>query len=469
MSGVIDALDRLLHSARNFGGPLGTPIDTADRLKPVTNWVESAEASLQRSSQKPPASGVEDALLRWHSSGGRLGRTTERDVRMLCGEPPVATSLTFVEALRGEPKTLQRRQWIERLANSYFAEWRRMEQPELIEQLLRQAATNPSTKSRMLRRWAPEAWNLFSEQTAKWLGRLTIDSRKTPKDVLESWGIDPGSGLGIATVHTALDRWAEQFRRISADARPSSITEAAQLYRQMVDTLLPSPVLERASVASAVSDVILWPHIERSDDVLSHVKQLLLKDHRFGDPRLGANAANWALMKAGARRKALSWLAKQDLLFFFEFVIREDPHGRKDFWLQYIEQVEDSNVALCDEDVRRLKASTRANERLSYWPVDGASDVSAFLMRFRGAQGLVFVEFSKSGNALYVHDADMFEQKVGGLRPYVDSKGVVARAFHLNDDLKHRSRLYKQPHHVSTWRTRVTEGLQRLGVRHGGL
>jgi len=466
VSAVIDALDRLLHSSRNFGGPLGMPIDAASRLKPTTSWVESAEASLQRSSRKPPSGSVKDALLRWQASAGQLARITERDVRMLCGESPVATSLMFVEALRGEPKTLQRRQWIERLANSYFAEWRRMERPELLEQLLRQAATHPSTKSRRLRQWAPEAWNLFSEQTAKWLGRLTIDSRKAPKDVLESWGIDPGSAVGIATVDAALERWAEQFRRISADARPSSITEAAQLYQQLVDTFLPSPVLERASVASAVSDVILWPHIDRSDAVLSHLKQLLVRDDRFGDPRLGRNAANWALMKSGARRRALSWLAKENLLFFFEFVIRADPHGRKEFWLQYIEQVEDFNVALCDEDILRLKGSTRATERLSYSRVTGTNDVSAFLMRFLGAQGLVFVEFSKPGNALYVHKADTFDQLVGGLRPH---SGGRDRAFHLQDDLKHSSRIFKQPHHLTTWRTRVTEGLQRLGVRRGGL
>jgi hypothetical protein len=150
-------------------------------------------------------------------------------------------------------------------------------------------------------------------------------------------------------------------------------------------------------------------------------------------------------------------------------VIRDDPHGRKDFWLQYIEQVEDFNVALCDDDARRLRSSTRANERLSYWPVAGASDVSAFLMRFRGAQGLVFVEFSKSGNALYVHNAETFEQRVGGLRPYIDNRTVVPRAFHLQNDLKHRTRLDKQPHHVSTWRAKVTERLQRLGVRRGGI
>lgn len=466
MRSTVDALERLQHAVRNVEGVLGEPLDVARQLEPMAMWLESAEASLGGSVQSPPAGAVQDAVARWHRSGGSLARISDRDVRLLCGEPTVATSLAFVRSLREESKTLVRRQWIERLANSYFSEWRRMEQPALVEQLLRQAVTHPGNRSRLLRRWAPEAWNLFSEKAAQWLGRSIVDRGLPPGDLLDLWGIEKESRLGVAAVRAAIDEWAERFRRVNEDWRPSGIGTAGELYQQLVDYLLPSPVLERGAVASAVSDVILWPHIHSSEPVMAHIRQLLLKDGRFGDPRLDKNKANWALMKDGARRRALSWLAKEDLLFFFEFVIREDPHGRKDFWLQYIEQVEDSNVALCDEDVYRLKASTRASERLSYWAVVGAGGVSAFLMKFRGAQGLVFVEFSKPNNALYVHDADTFEQHVGGLRPM---SGHWPKAFHLSHDLKHHLKLDKQSHHVSTWREKVSERLLRLGVRRDGI
>ena len=86
-----------------------------------------------------------------------------------------------------------------------------------------------------------------------------------------------------------------------------------------------------------------------------------------------------------------------------------------------------SNVALCESDIQRLKAST--GERPRYSRAVGASNVSAFLMKFPGTSA-IFVEFSQPGNALYWHDAAKFEKRAKG--------GITQSTLHISEDLKNQ-------------------------------
>ena len=274
---------------------------------------------------------------------------------------------------------------------------------------------------------------------------------------MDEWHVNGSTGLGVATVNAALTRWVDTFDRERRGLGLRGPAASAR-YQQLMSDLIAWPVLEPARVGRALSSLLMWEEIDADGPIRTNLEHFILNDSRFGDPRLSQNAPKWQWVDNAARQKAVAWLSKQDLLFFFEFVIREDPHGRKKFWLQYIGQVDDAQVALCDEDVRRLSVTTRAQERLRYSRVVGTQDVSAFIMRFKGAGGLIFVEFSKSGNALYVHDAKVFAQAVGSIR-----KGT----FHLTNDLKRASAVGKVAHHISTWRDRVSVMLSRLGIRRG--
>jgi len=60
----------------------------------------------------------------------------------------------------------------------------------------------------------------------------------------------------------------------------------------------------------------------------------------------------------------LGWLARESIIFFFNHVLPDNDRNRrrKDFWLRYYAQVRDFQVALSDEDHRRLLAFARRNE-----------------------------------------------------------------------------------------------------------
>ena len=82
-------------------------------------------------------------------------------------------------------------------------------------------------------------------------------------------------------------------------------------------------------------------------------------------------------------------------------------------------------------------------------------------MRFRGARGVVVVEFSRPGNAAYVHDADLFDQHVGGLRA---SRYQVATH---SKGLKSQTSMLTKYNHTDSWHWRVANELTRFGIRRG--
>jgi hypothetical protein len=158
-----------------------------------------------------------------------------------------------------------------------------------------------------------------------------------------------------------------------------------------------------------------------------------------------------------ASQKVRSWLAQRDIVFFFDFVLpdRRDEHRRKDFWLQYVDKVQESQVALCPEDRFRLKAEVK--EQMAYTNIRD-NKVSAFLMRFSGHPDIVAVEFSQSGNAVYFYDANVFRTAVGSFQQL---------SFRVTE-LKHHSHIDKFTHYPpGVWQQRVRSFLASRGIRLG--
>jgi hypothetical protein len=433
-------------------GWLSSPIDASQEIHALIDCIERLEkgATLRK---EPTSSLMEEARRSWQQAGRRLDLITDRHIRALCGDPQISTDPQFVRFLSTHPKLTSNRQWIERLAESYLAEWRTMRQPDTLEALLQRAVATFRGRSERIDKYRPFGSSLFSPDAPAFLAKLIVDKRCRIVTMLEEWHVAPSGGLGEATANEALEQWIRTFE-IEKRAGLSG-SSAYERYRQLTTELLLSPMLETRRVGRAVSALILWDQADADEALHADLEEFILGDVRFGDPRLPANRTKWEVVDAAARQRAIAWLSKKDLLFFFNFVIDQDPHGRKEFWLNYVDQVEDSNVVLCAADERRLLAHTKAKERLRYSRITSGDEVSAFLMRFRGARGLIFIEFSESGNALYIHDADLFMKVATGIR---------IRGFPLGA-LKHHTRLHKVSHHLTTWRGKVRDILLKHGIR----
>lgn len=451
MTSVGDALERLRALERTpMGGELSLSLSAEDTLRGLKACAEKLEESVGRHAQVSETT-LSEARRVWESSGRRIETLSARQVRALCWDAASAMEPAFVRALAFHPGILTNRRWLEGLVEAYLARWRSMSDPADVESMLRRSIAQFAGRSERLSELKPIAGHLFSPDAPKWLGHQVVADRRRIEEVLDSWRVGRSTGLAEAAANSAIDEWVARFEREKSGLHGAV---AYGWFRQLTDELFTSELIGRERVARAMSALILWDKAESDPKIHDELREYLLTHPSFGDPRLPLRKSNWDLCAPEARQRVIGWLAKGDLLFFFKFVITSDPHGRRDFWLRYISRATDAHVALSEEDAVRLRAQVK--ERLSFSRVVSGQSTSAFLMRFHSSPDILCVEFSRTGNALYVHDAQRFSEKIGSIR---------RPTFTLAGDLKgHGSFLGKFSHHQG-WQWGVQNFLARHGIR----
>ena len=120
------------------------------------------------------------------------------------------------------------------------------------------------------------------------------------------------------------------------------------------------------------------------------------------------NKLNWANIDSKARQVFISWLAKEDLEFFFNIMFKNtiDEHNRKAFWEQYInsEELLYSKVILSNEAATYSAVKEAEKEGRTFARFSRSIDNSScFILAFKTAN---IVEFSESGNALYFYNVN---------------------------------------------------------------
>lgn len=450
MTRVTDALARLRATERSqFGGTLAVTLDGDHAIGGLLEALVLLERAPARE-MRPSRSTLVEAKTAWAAARGDIERLSGREIRALCWDIDTAVNPAFVRAVSEHPDLMQTRRWIEGLVLAYFSKWRTMQDAETLELLLRKAVGAFPRNNPRFDLYRRVVASLFSADAAKGMGSTIVARHYSTAEFMHSWKIDPASGLGEAIANEAVNKWQQKHEKENHALRGEL---ALPWIRQLTQGLLSSSMVGAAALTRAVSTLILWDQCEKDPQIQEAVRTFLLEDPRFRDPRLPNRNANWDLCAEAARQRVVGWLAKGDLLFFFKFIIRDDPHHRRDFWLRYIDQAVDASVAVSEEDHIRLRAQVK--EKLVYSRVDGAT--SAFLMRFRGAsKDFLCIEFSETGNALHVHDADAFVTRF---------KSIRRPRFNLSSDLKNEATLFKKFSHFQSWQYRVQSLLSRYGIR----
>lgn len=448
MKQLADALSRLGAAARApLGDSLASPVDAERELEGFRRAVDVLAARARKTS-KASAATIELARVAWARAPGDLGGLSWRHIRALCSDAEVATSRAFVGALAKNRDLPERRRWIEGLIASYIARWR-PDSAETMEPLLRRLVKEFAGKSPRIEKCKPLVDDIFSAKAAKALGARVVRQRQRWEDVLIEWGVDRAGSLGEAVANASVDEWIVWFKGSRSGWGANGMVQLNFLF----EVVLAPKIVSHTQLSKAIGELALWPAIDKLDDLVEATRAFVLKHPRLGDPR--HKASNWSEFDPEAFRKIRAWFSRYDLEFFFKFVIREDPHQRKKFWLEYIDKVEgDSNVALCDLDAERVRAHTR--EPLRFSRAIGAGNVSAFIMRFPGSS-VVIVEFSQPGNALYCHFGGKFQENVKG--------GISQRTLHIRDELKNQYTMKWKVIHREGWQYDVRNRLASLGIR----
>jgi hypothetical protein len=228
-----------------------------------------------------------------------------------------------------------------------------------------------------------------------------------------------------------------------------------QFLRWILKHLLGAAV-PAGTLQQPISTLILSTSADRSDTFQQELRSFIESSSSLGDPRLRENAPNWRDVEPEAAQRFLSWLAKEYNQFFFDTILpRSDENRRRaDFWLRYYKRINDFQVAISEEDYRKLKKNNPV-KRLPLHSRITQSATSAFIMQFTGyGKDYVIVEFSETGNAAYMYERAEFEARNVNLRtPF----------FQLNRHLKHHGHLNRILH-LGAWETKARYKLATLGI-----
>ncbi|MCK6556646.1 EH signature domain-containing protein [Candidatus Binatia bacterium] len=422
-----------LQAARQRTTPPATEL-----LSPLVKVVEGVGAGRPA---RPPAC-PEEFRAQWEEYlGGQRKGIEARAVRYLCWEPDIATDPRFQSYLDRIGADLRPRA-LQGLVHSCHARWEESLFRSKVATRIRTRVDSYAGPNRVAQRWRANADLVLGAEGPALLGRQLLDQRTKVQDYCGSFAVDAQSAYVIAGVGAAVAAWWATGLRDDATMR-YGIDELLfwsgwpldQFYRVMAATLL-----SREADAPAV---------------MGALKTRILRDSRLGDPRLPAASTNWRGVDEKARRKVIQWLSSDDIRFFFEHVLRtgEDPHGRKRFWLRYVDKVQMSRPLLCADDRARLRALRLKDQPSNFGLVDAPT--SAFMLVF---ERLLIIEFSKVGNACFVYEP-------ARVRDILESFWTT-NAFHLST--------LKRPHHDADrivhragWEWSMDRLLGRYGIRPG--
>jgi len=156
-------------------------------------------------------------------------------------------------------------------------------------------------------------------------------------------------------------------------------------------------------------------------------------------PKLrNTGASKWIHVSDATWRMVLTWVQEANLKLFFELLKRRgvpDPHGRLDFWMQYINQITFTRLVLGEDMRRYLTAHPELKEHFkndveSYANLMGAkgeSSLDAFIMEIGGH---LIVEFNPHGGCyVYKKGENTFNVNAPSLDASTSARGLKERYY----------------------------------------
>ena len=394
---------------------------------------------------------IEEYVQQWKGYlEGSIDSLQVRAISTLCWHPPTATDKTFQDYLDRNGIKLNLRS-LRGLVRSCHAQWSmEFAESETVKKVRRRLSLYDGC-SCLLARWKKSVDMILGNSAADLFGHEMLRQSQSIKELCAHWCVDENSSYVQAAVAKAAELCRNEMDRVPG-LRHYLTTEVLSWSSWLPDHF-----------KKEISDTILHPATS-NDEVRDRLRKFVLTDIRLGDPRLPGRQMNWAGIR-DAERKVIEWFSQFDIVFFFEHVLPRgnDPHGRKEFWLRYVNRIRRSRSLLNWSDRYRLKRNLK-EKVLESTPSGYMADfekTSSFLLDFGK---IVVVEFSAVGNACYVYtDAD-FNKSIA-------SDFFTQRAFTLRNLKNRRLSLTKQSTyfwdgiHRHGWQLDASQLLAMYGIR----
>jgi len=428
---TLESLQRLTAETQVIRNRAGLPlVDASHACQQLTSALKTLRQKLSIVKLDRPKLDVEKVWAAFATSNHDLNALDGLQFRTLCSSEKTALQPEFIAALGRYPDRLNRSRCLYGIVNSYFSEWRQMKSPVAVESLLIGVFRSFGRKNPVVQTWRSNG-RLFSEEAAAFLAGQICDEQKSVDEVLKSHYVGPLTKLGLSVRSAAVRSAGERLHRLE---RSRDDEWSIRYLKWVVEGVL-SDLTAPDDFAYAVSALILSESAKRSE-AFQHALRLFAQNHkRLGDPRVRESSLNWRLIAPEAAQRYLSWLARDNIIFFFNTILPNNSENRrrKDFWLRYHDRIRDFQVAVSEADLWKVRATQKKSELLLYSQVFHPT-TSAFLMRFEGYGGhFLVVEFSETGNAAYIFGMKAFEEQGVTMRTH---RFELAR--HLKFDDTHR-------------------------------
>jgi len=305
------------------------------------------------------------------------------------------------------------------------------------------ALTTYSKNNALIDKWKQNLGFILNQEGPTRFAAEILSRSTTWEKVAEEWGLEPDTEFGNQVLMQAVTR---SLRGHGGDS----------LRNEVIRLVLPSKHWKPGSFKASVQQVTIACS-SSSQDKSDALKDFILKDSRLLDPRLPANGPNWLGISESARDIVIQWLSAEDIQLFFDHVLttRNDPHGRKPFWLRYKGRVKRSRPLLSTLDETRWQANAVSRGKRNFGRMDYFCNTSAFLLDFGR---VIVVEFSQVNNAVYVYE----HRDVPDLN---DSFWSQAR-FSMTT-LKQKDRYIERMSHIPLWQNKMRTLLAQFGIHPG--
>lgn len=375
---------------------------------------------------------------------GTKKNVERRAIRYLCWEPDIALTPKFVSLLETLKYSISAR-CIYALGRACHIKWSKEFAGTSTVKKIRELFRSYNGPNHILNKWKDNINSVLGANGTDITGRKMVDLSAAPETFFKGWGIDASSVFARSAVSSA------------CQICKNHIGESRNYNTFFLKDLLPWENWELSieDFKKEIEATVLHKNI---DAVREKFQTFVLGDKRLGDPRQPRNT-NWLGVKEEAKKKFISWLSRRDIIFFFEHVLPKgrDPHGRKNFWLQYVNSLVASRPLLCEQDRYSLRAQLQ-REQIDYGLISGTN--SAFILDFGT---IVVVEFSRVG-ACYIYPKDNFRKIVPDL---FENKRFSEGSLKRIDLALEKNKIIHWLTVNCDWRDDVSTVLARYGIRKG--
>lgn len=410
-----------------------------EQLKPLQQLIESM-------GQDRPARAIacpEEFRAQWQEFQNGLREDLEpRAVRYLCWESDIATHLDFHSYLRHSAFEPNARA-IQGLVRSCHQRWSAdLFSRSGVAERVRILLVNYEGPNRVVQRWQDAIHMILGRSGADQFGKQMLEDRRSPSEQCRLHAVDEQSGYVLQATKSALVHW----NKLPASSRAK------------LDVFVVAKLVFWDNWPRDASKEVIAAAILEGERLADSLTPRILKLPYLGDPRLPTNQPNWRGVNAEARDRFISWLSAEDIAFFFEHVLPKghDPHGRKPFWLGYVNQVRMSRAVLNWEDRARLKGATIKGRPINFGSIDAST--SAFLLDF---DRVLVVEFGSTGNACYVYEKTDARRIIQDF--WTTETFRVSRW--LDNSLKQPDRAVAKIAHFNGWESNMQQVLAKYGIR----